>query len=152
MRASQRSTITLYWYNVQIVRDHRCVLSSLIVVTPVWNVFIFFLFQIQSCIGPCGPLCPPASHSVPLYIPVSSVSHCVPLCPTVSPVPPCPTANLCHKSCQNLHLPLTSLLFTVNLIFFTHLLQKRPWFTARERSQGFPQPTKVFFFGCSIKG
>ena len=94
MRASQRSTITLYWYNVQIVRDHRCVLSSLIVVT-VWNIFIFFLFQIQSCIGPCGPLCPPASHSVPLYIPVSSVSHCVPLCPTMSYcVLLCP---LCHR-------------------------------------------------------
>ena len=145
MRASQRSTITLYWYNVQIVRDHRCVLSSLIVVT-VWNIFIFFLFQIQSCIGPCGPLYIPVSPLCPL------VSYYVLLCPTVSPAPPCPTANLCHKSCQNLHLPLTSLLFTVNLIFFTHLLQKRPWFTARERSQGFPQPTKVFFFGCSIKG
>ena len=119
MRASQRSTITLYWYNVQIVRDHRCVLSSLIVVTPVWNVFIFFLFQIQSCIGPCGPLCPPVSHSVPLYIPVCplcpTVSPCVLLCPTVSPVPTCLTANMCHKSCPN--LPLTLLLFTVNLIF-----------------------------------
>ena len=91
MRASQRSTITLYWYNVQIVRDHRCVLSSLIVVT-VWNIFIFFPFSDPKLHWPLWPPVPPC---VPQCPPVYPCVLCVPLCPFVSYcVLLCP---LCHR-------------------------------------------------------
>ena len=114
--------------------------------------FSFFRSKVALApVAPCAPLRPTVSPCISLCPLCPTVSLCVLMCPTVSPVPPCPTANLCHKSCQNLHLPLTSLLFTVNLIFSLTCFKRARDSRPLKRSQGFPKPTKVLVFWLQYK-